>query len=443
MLAADTDMMDGDVHANESRGCEMPRAPFVALCVYILSHAVAIPVMAIGPSWAVWPMPSDLALIPLAATCLASISSMRFVRDAQWKLLALLGIAFIGCFLSLLYMMAFLTPSPETKAVIFGGFQLVRLAEVIVVFWASSRIAITPSRHAILRHLAGITLLIAAGSIFATSFGIIAPESLTEHLPSDLDTAGPWHFYSLGEPARGWGLMGYNRAAVSAQVLLLLALYLRFADNGSSLLRSGAIALGLGACFLSGSRAGLAAAACFVLLVARPRESFMILAAGVAVLAYWMQTDQLPADLVALTEGHAALVRPTDEDSLNGRMDLWDEHAAYLKDNPILVVTGAGFGSVADLVDNAHCMPLQVLMELGLIGLMAWTVLVATALVRLYQLETGTRVIFFATIMLLVTSLTQETFYPIPAMGRFLDLYLCVFALTLSSSPQVKEATDE
>ena len=98
----------------------------------------------------------------------------------------------------------------------------------------------------------------------------------------------------------------------------------------------------------------------------------------------------------------------------------------------MLLFIGAGFGSVADLVDNAHCLPLQVLLELGAIGLIVWFGLVAHILVSLYQVEGGTRVIFFATAALLFSSLTQETFYPIPAMGRFLDLYCCCLALVLS-----------
>jgi hypothetical protein len=431
-----------ETHENRTEtltAAELPRWPFIALCAYILSHAFAIPLLAIGPSWAVWPTLSDFALVFLATSCLFYASSMSFVVGAQWKVCIWMAAAFLACLISLACSMAWLAPMPGSKALVFGVFQFLRFVAVLAVFWATSRIALTPARHTVLRGVTGFTLLLAAGGVFATSFDLIPPEVLTAHLPSDLDTAGPWHFYSLGEPARGWGALSYNRACVSAQLLMLLALHLRFADQGSSFPRVAAMGVTLGACFFSGSRAGLAAAGALMLLMARPRETLVLLVAAVAVGAYWTRSEQVPADLVELSEGHAALMNPAAESSLNGRLELWEEHSAFLKDHPVLVLTGAGFGSVADLVDNAHCMPLQILMELGILGLVAWMALVASALVYLHRHEAGTRVIFYATIALLVTSLTQETFYPIPAMGRFLDLYCCAFALALSGPPLAVE----
>jgi F0F1-type ATP synthase membrane subunit c/vacuolar-type H+-ATPase subunit K len=82
-------------------------------------------------------------------------------------------------------------------------------------------------------------------------------------------------------------------------------------------------------------------------------------------------------------------------------------------------------------------MVLQILFETGLVGLVnvgAFFVLLMTLLLRAGP---QARVIVNVTIGFLVTSITQETFFPNVAFGSFLPLYALVVAMTLSSRPDV------
>jgi hypothetical protein len=69
--------------------------------------------------------------------------------------------------------------------------------------------------------------------------------------------------------------------------------------------------------------------------------------------------------------------------------------------------------------------------ELGLIGLAAFTVLITKFLIVLWRFGPRTRLVFFVTIALLATSATQETLYPVAAQGHFLGLFSVIAALSL------------
>jgi hypothetical protein len=106
-----------------------------------------------------------------------------------------------------------------------------------------------------------------------------------------------------------------------------------------------------------------------------------------------------------------------------------------LNQKPIRWVLGTGFGTAVDadpvLHQDAHMLPLQIIIETGVIGLIVATYLFSTILRYLYVSEVGFKPLFWATVALLIGSLTQETFYPVPALGHFIGFYLCSVAIAL------------
>lgn len=413
-------------------GAAATRPAFFALCLYVASQVFTIPVLALGPSWAVWPTLSDFAAGLLAVTavaCPAPLASGVAPRLRQ-TFIRLLGLLFVGCTLSFLYLLV-LFPDPTVGQMeqTWGMFQLYRLLQVMLIFWAASRVPLSPDRLRALGWITTFVFYVVCLSIIGSFFGWIAPEALIQHLGGSKEALGPWYDFSTGL-ARGWGTVGYNHAYVSAQVILLLALHFRFHGTGPAWAGAVAVLVALVACFLSGSRAGLAAASLMAAAFLCRRPGIGVLAfVAVAILLAAVDPARLPPELSEILESQNALSDPADRENLNGRFEIWDAHLDFLRARPWLWATGAGFGSAVQ-VGNAHCLFLQLLVDLGAVGLLLWTGFVGWVLRALWKREPAPHALFWSTAALLFASLTQETFYPVPAFGHFLGLYVCGLALT-------------
>jgi hypothetical protein len=409
-----------------------PRWRFVALCLFLGSQCFTVPVLAIGPSWAVWPTLQDFAIALLGLVCILLDRSSPSLPPAHRKLAGWFALLFAACLLSFLYLTVLLPPAgvvPPERAL--GLFEIIRLAQFLIVFWATARIPLTPARIRLLHALVtGVLWLVCLG-IFASFFHLIEPQVFIQHLPQDRGILGPWQDYGDDELARGWGAVGYNHAYVAAQVLVLLALQLQLRPRPAPVLTSASVVLTLAASFLSGSRAGFAATAAFVALTLLRRPALaLLLLLFLLVFGSQMTLDDLPDDVQPVFETQRALSDPAEDDSLNGRAAIWERHADFLRANLWLLPAGAGFGYTAATGD-AHCLYLQILVEMGILGLLLWGALGCHVLAALYPRAGGSPAMFWLTIALLFASITQETFYPVPAFGGLIGLYLCALALAL------------
>lgn len=414
-----------------------PRWRFVALCLFLASQVCTLPLLAVGPSWAVWPTLPDFASAVLGLVCILPDPSAVAMPESQRRLAGWLALLFAACLLSFLYFTVFLPPAgiePPERAL--GLFEIVRLAQFLLIFWATARIPLTPLRIRILHGMVTTVLWLVCFGILASFFHLIEPHVFIQHLPQDPDLLGPWQDYNNDELARGWGAVGYNHAYVSAQILLLLALKMQLCSRPSSLVTGTSVVLALSACLLSGSRAGFAAAAAFVVLMLLRQPAFgLLVLGGVLATGAQLSSEDLPEDMRSVIESQQALSDPANQDSLNGRMPIWERHGAFLRGNPWLLPAGAGFGYTATTGD-AHCLFLQILVEMGLLGLLLWGVVGYRVLVALSPRQGGSPAMFWLTLAFLFSSITQETFYPVPAFGSLLGLYLCGLALALGSLPQ-------
>ncbi len=430
------------------------RVLFFSLCFYLLSQGFMIPIRAIGPSWAVWPTFSDIAALMLFLVSLLKVSSHTRVMSAPNKvILRNLLVIFSGSTISyVLFIVLFPSWSngltADNAGATFGAFQLYRLVQFIIVFWVTALIPITDDRLVVLRRIADAVLIFVITGVVLTYLDIVPKGILVAHLPSGLDVAGPWAFYTTNFAGSGWGTIGYNHAYVAAQILMLVGLRICLSLDQKIITNGMLLLVSMFAIFISGSRAGLAAA--LVLMIAalskKPAYALVVLIIGVILGAIIISTASGSSiggseDILSMTtERQFMLTNAYDAESLNGRDEIWSHYLSTLREEPSRWLVGSGFGSASG--KNAHMLYLQIIFETGLIGLAVFVLVMYKILSYLRFHEKGIKPIFWLTIALLVSAITQETFYPVPSLGHFLGLYLCTIAIALrsdnSKSPEVR-----
>ncbi|EYB69484.1 hypothetical protein DEIPH_ctg005orf0045 [Deinococcus phoenicis] len=396
------------------------------LGAYLFAQCLSLPVLIAGPSWALWPTLPDLLLWAALGCALLYHRPAGAAQQPVWQALVLLSVLAV-CAFGVLFVMR---DGHLASAVAFGLFQLYKLAQVLAMFWMVSRL---PLRDKVLAHwgraaLAAFVLMV--GSVAWTYFSPALPTALGQVLPHSLGSAaGPWGAYYLhNEP--GLGAVGYNHGYVALQVTVLAALVLMLRPHRSNVW---VLAAALVACFLSGSRAGLAGCLLFALLEWRhlPVRAGLLLgllgAAGLAA-APWL--DQQLGDLATR---QSTLLDVGDTNNLAGRSEIWGHYLRAFMHDPYRLWVGSGFGSAINNRSNAHSTPLQVLYETGLAGLATFGLFFWVLIRRLFAAHTARSGVALGLLAgLWLTALTQETFYPNPAFGGSLPLLALALALALA-----------
>lgn len=410
---------------------------FYMLCGYLLAQAFQIPLVAIGPSWALWPTMSDLlagALIFLFAT---DRRSFRIVSRANSSILRRLSLICCATFAMLLaaYGSDLLkSGGSDTRAGNFGVFQLYRLVQFTLIFRIAAGIPITSRRLSMLSFSVGTALLVVIAGLAGTYSSLLQTRRLVSHLPSDFSAAGPWA-YLANTHLPDVGAIGYNHAYTALQIIMLAALYLALQTRQSRALVVICLLISLGGVFLTGSRAGMAAMIFLLAAYFIRRPSTLAVAGGLSVLLLLgsgVIVSRLGIDVSHTLARQLTLSEPLDPGNLSGRQDIWKECLKLLEEDPVRWVIGSGPGSATELGSNAHMLFLHILLEGGLVGLLIFGLAAYTVIGHLHQEKSRAGPLLWATTALLISSLTQETFYPVPAFGHFLGLYLCSIAIILN-----------
>lgn len=423
------------------------RLLFIGVCFYLISQAFTVPIAAIGPSWAVWPTLSDFAVGLVAIGRLAvgrwnQTSSPSNAAVLRWF------VVFTGvCVLSYLaqtVLIGGLTagPNSDSKAVILGGFSLYRSVEFIIVLWGASALPFTRFRRRAILVISTVAFVAVCAGVIATFFSIVLTSRFAAHLPNDR-VSGAWLYY-LHATGEGLGTIGYNHTYVSAQIVLLAALSLHMMDGARRgvILKLSLLFLGLFAVFLTGSRMGLmtmllfcGVGICWVAVDIRPYAVILglLLLLAVAPVLPWEDStvdlgNEQTQDIYARQE---SIFHAFNRQSYSGRDEIWKDRLEYLNGNPLRWLFGGGLGSAADAGGNAHMQVLQIVSELGLAGLVVWAAFFVGVIRSLWLRECHSHVIFWATVCLLLSCVSQETFYPVPALGHFLGFYLLSVAIAL------------
>lgn len=439
-------------NAAQSMKAQRTRLAFFALCCYLVSQAVGIPVIAFGPSWAVWPTLSDIAAGILALSALNGFWHYRAASQANNEIFRGLLLILGGTVLVFFFMYlrdTVLSIGGGDKSMTTGMFQIYHLMQFILIFYIASGIPFTDARIKLLSRIVDIVLLIVFACIVGTYFSIISTRLLVSHLPSG-EGSGPWSALWSRQMTEV-GAVGYNHAYTALQLIMLTSLGLHLRPKASPLAESAYLLMCLAGVVMSGSRAGMAAAVFFIAAHLIRKPATLVTAFVVIVSLSLVAGGVLQSQNVDLDESIGRLMtlqKPLQSDNLSGRDEIWKDSVAFIQEDPLRWVVGAGPGSVAQQGYNAHNLFLQIIMEAGLIGLFIFCSVCNSAVRHLINYETGTKPILYASIAFLLSSFTQETFYPVPALGHFLGLYLCSLAIALrlnissnnSSNPTIMEA---
>ena len=480
--------------ASRERAAQQPRSRadrsggaswlFLGLCFYLLSQAYLVPIATVGPSWAVWPQLPDVAVAVLIVVWALKVRSLVALPRPNRRALVALLLLFLYCASS--YGLLTIVPALrqlkpwDAKGVTWGAWEVARLAQVTILFALVSCIPVTEARLRLLRALlTGVLILVCTG-ILLTFFRIVDGSHVAAHLPV---LPGPWYEYKMY--TRGLGTNGYNHGYVGCHVILLFTLVQLTARSRRSTLSTFLLLLSAVSVFMTGSRACLG-----VTLVL----GVCYFAADWRRTRAWWSSDLLSAAAVALIVTVLAVVstgEPPIADPLVGEPSaaaplageqpaepppnegaqpapetatepdhivrrqlvpeevvfaftsrvkvIWGERMRLLLEKPTALVWGVGFGAALESGPNAHLLPLHILLELGLLGLCLVVAIFAALLRQLWRVRIDERVLFTGTVILLITGLTQETFYPLPSKGHLLGLYLCGVALALRARNDLLE----
>ena len=416
------------------------------LGLFVLAQCFTLPVLAAGPSWTLWQSVPDLILW-LTGAC-AALYLKAQGSEAQRQLWQ--GLLYLGAMSVLALGVLYIYDDPLLGTELrFGAFALYRLFQVLLVFWIASRLDYTQALLSRWHRLALLAFVVTCAGIFYTAFSGAPILFLGQHLPRGLGVSGPWEAYYLYQEA-GLGFVGFNHGYAALQVMLLGALVLHLRERldfgkrrdlterlGRPGRRRGGgewvLVLALAASFLCNSRAGLAGCAVFAalqLLRSPLRGALTIAGTGGLGLLLW---GVLAPDLGSTTSRQATILDATDPANLAGRTDIWQSIFSELISDPARLLIGSGLGSATiNKGNNAHNMLLQILFETGLVGVINVGAFFVLLLLLLSRAGPRARAVLNVTIGFLVTSLTQETFFPNVAFGSFLPLYALVVALVLA-----------
>lgn len=399
----------------------------------ILAQSFTIPVLAVGPSWAVWPTLADVAVVLLVIFGVLKISGSA-PPDARGPALVS-GLCALGALVSYaLWVVLGVNNLPQQQSGIeVGGYQLARLAQALAVYWVVSRLRFDEKQRHILGNAVGITLGVVCAGVLLTGLGVVQRAVFAAHLPVS-HQSGPWLEYILGQDSAGLGTIGYNHSYVAMQLLMLLALRLHLGSR-HPFVDGGLAAIVWAATFLSGARNGLATATLFLALWLwkKPRQAAAAgVVAGTLILLASASALRSDANIEDLIERQGTIMHSTEARNLSGRDGIWRERLRFLNEEPIRWITGSGFGSAYQSGDNAHMLYLHLVVETGICGLSCFLVLFGVVLRALAKAERqAPKALWLCTVVLLVSGITQETLYPTPAFGGFLVLYSLSVALAL------------
>ncbi|MCA9270342.1 MAG: hypothetical protein KDA41_17795, partial [Planctomycetales bacterium] len=334
---------------------------------------------------------------------------------------------------------------PHRDTFNWGMYQLVRLTQCVLLFASVAATPLEAGRQRIIAKIAGVVLgLLCVGSVL-TYTGVIPYEAVVAHLPADKGVSGPWA--DFGEDGDGVGLVSYNHAYTACQLILAFAFYLSLTNHRltatSAVL---AVATNL-AVFVSASRAGFGALLVLNCVLAwswvqlgviRPFVAAGLIGALVAMLAVTLPSDLLPRTAVKVADETELLVSRQlttfsgyESKNLSGRTQIWQQHLEGLNSRPYRWLVGRGFGTAIANGNNAHMLPLNIVSEMGLAGLLVCSLVMWRILHLLWRHEPAGRPFFWGTVALLLTSMTQETFYPVPSLDHFLGYFLMCSAIVI------------
>ena len=417
---------------------------FALTCLYLLSQAFLVPLLSVGPSWAIWPTLTDIVVAVMVPLLLLDGSWKPQASEPIRSLWNFGALVTIGCIVSYFILTIYALKlevglvERNGKSVAFGAAQLYRMLQALVVFRAVTSFNLTSMRLAALKSISILLFLLICAGVLVTYTGVLPTQALALGMSTDSNVAGPWAFYSSGSVDQGVGTISYNHAYTAMQVLLSGALCLALnARTGRSRVVAAAVPLMMiVGCFISGSRMGFLAAIVFAICASglRLQSVYVWLSVSMIVIVLAIAGVDTFSPFQEAAERQSTSANSFGEDGLNGRTELWSDRMNFMNSEPRHWLVGAGFGSVIETGNNAHNLFLQLLIEGGVLAVALFTCLQYRLITLLIRQGTSARPLLWVTVALLITCLTQETFYPVPAFPHFLAFFSSAIALSVTES---------
>jgi len=410
---------------------------FIALCFYIISQAYTIPLFAIGPSWAIFPTLPDIAFVVFLLTSIFNSKLWPPLYAPSKTILKILLLLFAVCLLSYSFFVLLL-PSftysihSNIRSGAWGLFQLYRLVQFILIYWMTAKIPLNQRRIRILERIVYIVLLFVITFMLIPYLLNIPMKYFVKHLPDNIDIIGPYIFYKVAM-GKAWGTIGYLHTYVGLQVMMLLGLMLNLVNNRNHIRNIFVIIITIIAIYASESRTCLVAILIYVIAVSIKRTEYIFLYI-IIMAAFILYAVVIEDDIVFkeyTVKRQMTILEAYKSENLSGRVGIWIKRVNYLNEMPMRWIFGSGFGSEANLKKSAHMLVLQIIMEIGIIGLIVYYLLIKKIIQLLLKYEKGFKSILWITIVFIITSITQITFYPAPAFVHSLGFYLCSVAIAL------------
>jgi O-antigen ligase len=275
-----------------------------------------------------------------------------------------------------------------------------------------------------------LALLFVSLAMLADRLYLIEIDAFARHLPRR--AAGKWGAVDLSST------VGASAGATTVTILILGGLVLGTARHRFAwLVEAIVFALGMGTCFLSGSRQGLVRMAAFIgtYSLKKPAKYFVLVIlflVPAAVILLQNNSLQLRENIEysrALERQGVLLSDPFSNEGLAGRPELWQEIVDKLNEEPVRWAIGYGIGNYVEYEAASHNMVLRLIQDGGLIEL----VLVGFLWIRIFRRVWAARHRAWASVALtagmLTSALTSEIFYPTLSTGWYLGLYVITLQL--------------
>lgn len=421
---------------------------FVLLCAYLASQAYTLPILPFGP-WAMWPTLPDFVFGGLVLAWIVAPRQREPLTGARRNILVAFAIL-TGIVLVSYLVWTVIVANLEAvvvgsnKGIGFGFYESVRMVQYLVLVRIAVSIPLPAAREAILRRVAVITAWAVCITCVLTYSEVVTTTMLAPHIRNDKVISGAWWHYVNNSDHYGLGAISYTHAAVAAHVMLLVGVAVHLQGDERWVANVALLMAGLTATLLSGSRAGFAAMALVLGACLLTRSPRWLITAGLAVAALGLagvlivtslppQPGDSQSPLLAIIDRQSAALKPFESENLVGRDEIWRGYVNRLNDHPVRWLIGWGFGSSPDNGPalSPHMMPLQIIVELGLGVLVLVGGWFAWLLARFWRTGGRMRVMFWTTVGLLLSSATQETFYPVPSTGVFLGVFMLASIVVL------------
>jgi len=286
-----------------------------SVVVYLLSQGFTIPVLPIGPSWAVWFRLDDFATLFLFVVYLSTRRNTRPMEKVERLVFSLIVVGIVLSFPSIL--VGKLMRPEIIKGPHFGIFQTYRVIQYVSVWFCIRGMTFSSKQFDKISYAAFFVSFFAVIIGFGNVTGAISASRLVSHLPYD----GPWIFvHQKVGSSRALGPYGYLSGEMVDR-MVFLTMVLLASRKPRAIFRITLVVLIACVVFLSGARAA-SIAWCVALAIFSCKKAKQLIMAPIIIVLMFVVLRMLPADNVIVeysTSRISTIIHREEDITMAGR----------------------------------------------------------------------------------------------------------------------------